>query len=364
MHCSRTLASLAVLTVLLEACSPAPSDDLRDGGRTSLDATLPPPDTALDTANDTTRDDIDPPPTDTDTVPDAASDGIDTSAVDVDVDVDEQALNTVTIATWNVARFFDTVCDSGSCNANDYERAFSPAQMAFKARQVADGLRRIDADIVLIQEIESDAALEALDAELQGDWAVQVLGETFFDASVDVAVLARGELLGVERYRDRRIPRPGGGTTSFTREFLEVELSIRGRRVFVYTAHFKSKNDDDADRRLAEARAAAVIIRERVAEDPDALIVLGGDLNDEPGSPPLAALEADGRLLRVASDLDDASTYVFNGQGIAIDHLYLALDAAGSYVPRSAVVFREGLRGFAGSDHAALRATFNLPSLP
>ena len=81
------------------------------------------------------------------------------------------------------------------------------------------------------------------------------------------------------------------------------------------------------------------------------------------GSDPIEALESTGLLLRVASDLPgtDAATYRYNGQHEAIDHLFLATEAGGGYVPGSAVSVRGPSFGLGGSDHAALRAAFRPP---
>ena len=92
---------------------------------------------------------------------------------------------------------------------------------------------------------------------------------------------------------------------------------------------------------------------------PDALIVLGGDLNDTPGSAPINALESGGQFLRVASELGaDAATYTYRGQAQAIDHLYLVDTPGGQFVTGTARVVRSNSRGLAGSDHAGLVGTF------
>jgi len=89
------------------------------------------------------------------------------------------------------------------------------------------------------------------------------------------------------------------------------------------------------------------------------LIVLGGDLNDSPGSIPINALEGNGGMLRVASELGvDAATYTSQGQAQAIDHLYLVETPVGRYMRGTARVIRSNQRGLAGSDHAGLVATF------
>jgi endonuclease/exonuclease/phosphatase family metal-dependent hydrolase len=156
------------------------------------------------------------------------------------------------------------------------------------------------------------------------------------------------------------IPSPAGGTTKFSRELLEVHLDIRGWRVVVFAAHFRSKFNDDPDRRLAEAMAAREIAAATAAQFPGALVVLGGDLNDTPGSPPLDALEAGGALSRVASDMPPGSdwTYTYFDDRLALDHLYLLTGTSGAYVAGSAVVVRYGSPTLGDSDHAGLRATF------
>src|SRR5262249_11840813 len=113
---------------------------------------------------------------------------------------------------------------------------------------------------------------------------------------------------------------------------------------------------------LAEAQTSRRIVDEVAAASPEALVVLAGDLNDTPDSPPLLALTDNDGLIRVAADLPvaDQYTYVFNGRGEVIDHILQAKSSTTRAVPRSAIVWK-GSRGFAGSDHYALTADFEVP---
>ncbi|MCC7536562.1 MAG: endonuclease/exonuclease/phosphatase family protein, partial [Deltaproteobacteria bacterium] len=128
-----------------------------------------------------------------------------------------------------------------------------------------------------------------------------------------------------------------------------------------FGAHFRSRVDDDPARRIAEARAAAAYVEATARERPDAIVVLGGDLNDVPGSDTLDAIEQSGSLVRVARELDDAhaATYDYFGQLLALDHLYVEITAAGAPVPGTVRVRRDSSRGLGGSDHAALVADFH-----
>ncbi len=276
----------------------------------------------------------------------------------------EPAAGTVRIAAFNVHRLFDTVCDSGSCGGSAYEELPTPQVFAARVDRIARALTSLKAGVVLLSEIETQVCLDALQARAP-EFSSAVLGEIGAAASVDVAVLSRYPQREVRRHRAQRIlTRPDGTTTVFSREFLEVRLDVDGSEVIVFAAHFRSKVDDDPGRRYAEAQAAHDIMRAVAAERPGTLVVLGGDLNDVPGSPPLEALEQDGALQRVSRELplEDLGTVWFQGAPQAIDHLYRARDASGQDVPGTFRVVRDAPgSGLAGSDHAAVQADFVLP---
>ncbi|MCA9636139.1 MAG: endonuclease/exonuclease/phosphatase family protein, partial [Myxococcales bacterium] len=225
-------------------------------------------------------------------------------------------------------------------------------------------ITELEADVVLLQEIENQTCIDALLARLP-EFSDGYIGEQGYAASLDTAVLVGLPTLALISHQDDEFPRlDGSGLTSFTRDLLEVHVDVDGARVIVFAAHFRSKVDDDPGRRLAEGQRAGEWLAMRAAEYPEATIVLGGDLNDVPASPPLQALESSGPLLRVASELADDSTYLYDGKASALDHLFQALSAAGAAVPGSAKIFRSPTAwdggGWGGSDHAALRASFTV----
>lgn len=270
----------------------------------------------------------------------------------------------VRLATFNVRRFFDTVCDSGSCGPDDYETLLSQDAFAARADQLAAAIAALDADVIALEEVESQACLDALLARLHGVMADGVLGETGAPASVDVAVLSKTEIDEVVRHRATHpLTLPSGAITTFSRELLEVHTrAASGAEVVMFAAHFKAKVNDQPERRLAEAQASSEIVNAVASARPGVLVVLGGDLNDTPGSPPLNALTVDGGLVRVADDLPRAAqaTYTYGSSSQAIDHLLLAPGVAAMRVPFSSQVWRDG-RGWGGSDHAALTSEFLVP---
>ncbi len=287
------------------------------------------------------------------TTPDA---GTDASVPDPNTNPGE-----VRIGSWNVHLFFDDVCDSGRCGPGEWEDTPTSEAFSGRAQEIAQAIAALDLDVIAIEEVENQRSLDAIQAHLPG-FPHAVLGEIGSTASVDVAVLSRHPILEVRKHRSRTLTRPDGSWTSFSREFLEVHVDAEGHRVVVFAAHFRSKVNDDAGRRLAEATAARDIALETATSSAPALVVIGGDLNDVPGSPPLDALEAEGKLVRASADqpLEEIGTYVYFGDSQAIDHLLVAPSAGGNTVPDSFEVVRGGSRGYGGSDHAAIRARFTV----
>lgn len=265
----------------------------------------------------------------------------------------------------NTRRYFDATCDSNDCAAGGFEEVVSADAFSARTAEIAQALSRIEADVITLGEVENQAALDALQKQLKAsgqEYPVAFLAEIGSAGSVDVGVLSRGKLDSTVPHR--KDPLPNG--MKFTREFPEVHLTIGTATVIVFAAHFRSKADDEPARRLAEATAAHTIMVDVAAANTGALVLLGGDLNDTPGSPPLNALEKDNALVRVAKDLptDQQGTYNFGGSNQAIDHIYTTASHASSYVPKSAKVVRDGsgtTGGFGGSDHASIYADFNLP---
>jgi predicted extracellular nuclease len=272
------------------------------------------------------------------------------------------------IAHLNVRRYFDTTCESGTCGPGGFEEVVTEEQFAERTAELAAGLARLEADVITLAEVENQGCLDALQAKLKASGAVYpvaYVAETEAAGSIDVAVLARGKLDRVKTHRKETAPliRPDGSETIFTRELPEVHLTIGDSTIIVFAAHFRSKSNDDPGRRLAEARKTQELVVAAGLANTGALVLLGGDLNDVPGSEPLEALEKDGALVRVLAELPPAEqgTYRFGDKLQAIDHLFTTAARATAYVPNSGKVIGEGNGGFAGSDHKAIYADFMLP---
>lgn len=268
------------------------------------------------------------------------------------------------VGTLNVLRFFDTTCDSGTCGGGAFEPSVSQDQFDGKVRAISRAIEAMDVNFLLLQEVESETCMQALQARLGDRYTVAYLAETGGTASADVGVLAEGELVDIVLHQQDPIPRADGTTTTFARELPEVHITHQGQDIVLMPLHFRSKYNDDPARRLAEAEAAQVIASDVATTYPQAIVVLGGDVNDGIGSPAMVALEADGLLDGVYDDLPAHKrwTYDYNNQQTMLDHLLLARDATGDWVPGETKVVREDIVGSWPSDHAGLIATISTQS--
>ena len=261
------------------------------------------------------------------------------------------------IATWNVRLFFDDVCESGDCGEDKREELPTPEKFLARVDQIAAAIERTNTDIVLLQEVESQACMDELEERLGDSFDFFLLGETRQPGTLDTAAIGRADVAPQFITHPEPFEREDGEMRKFLREFMEIRLELEGQEVIVFNAHLRSKYNDDAVQRRAEATEARRIALEVAAERPDAIIVLGGDLNDTPGSRTLDILEEDGAMTRVAAELaPDDWTINSRGNLRAIDHLYL-IDDRGSYVAGSAAIVRD-VNTLGGSDHAAVTAGF------
>lgn len=100
----------------------------------------------------------------------------------------------------------------------------------------------------------------------------------------------------------------------------------RGQSVWIINNHWKSKSGDETENarlRTAQANAVAERVQEILAVDPDAQIVVAGDLNDFYQGAAVAALQEATGLFHPFDWLSppDRYTYIFNGTAQVLDHI-------------------------------------------
>jgi endonuclease/exonuclease/phosphatase family metal-dependent hydrolase len=209
---------------------------------------------------------------------------------------------------------------------------------------VASELRAWDADVVLLQEV--DRGRRRSDGVDQARWLGRRLGmDAVFGpgrrtrpGSSGNAVLSRHPVVSSG---NRPLPsRPG----LFGRGLVRATLDVDGRLVDVFSTHL-----EHASSRVRREQAAAVVERVRRAARP---VVVGGDINAEPGTPPVRRLERAG--------LVDAWQVAGRGDGLTVPAYaprrridFVFSDA--SFRPVSADVVLSSV-----SDHRGVRAELDL----
>jgi len=317
----------------------------------------------------------------------------------------------VLVASYNVLNL-DPVVEStaaGAVAGNDlYTRLgnsdddFGEGQYAAQAAQIALNLGA--PGIVALQEVQDNDGAE-ISSDVDAAATLQLLVDTIFanhgiqyafayanppmsnvdggqpNANIRPAFLYRPDqvtLLGVTRIED---PDPGaadgfaGDDFAESRKPLLGEFAVNGVTLTVINNHFNSKGGDNGlfgnvqppvlsseAQRVEQALVVRDIVAARLASDPDARVLVVGDLNDFNWSPPLDTLLAGG-LFNLADELLPANeryTYNFQGNAQSLDHI-LATDALLDEGEAALdIVHVNSEFSGAASDHDPLLARFDL----
>jgi endonuclease/exonuclease/phosphatase family metal-dependent hydrolase len=247
------------------------------------------------------------------------------------------------VATWNVHDLFDA--DDRLEPPGEDDELPTPAEVDAKLATVAAVLRRVDADVVFLQEVENGPLLARLAA--RAGYSHHRLVEGLDPRGIDVAALSR---LPLDGYISHLGERDEEGRPLWSRDCVELHVGGLPRPFVLVGSHLVSRLSDDGTRRARQAAAMRAIADEIARTRAGALVLVGGDLNDEPGDPALAALLEDGAWGNAAAALDAESAWTWSGrQGfLRLDHL-LVPRADSAAVLRAEIVGGEDVA--AGSDH-------------
>ncbi len=218
------------------------------------------------------------------------------------------------VVTWNVRDLFDA--EDRLLPPGERDTVPAPAEVEAKLGHLAGVLTRLDADLVLLQEVENLPLLARLAARAGYPEAWLVEGAD--PRGIDVAALSR---LPVLAYVSHREDRDLDGGPLWPRDCVEVHAEVAGRRLVLVGSHFSSPLSDDGTRRARQA-ARLRSIADGLGDQAD-LVIAGGDLNDVPGAPALSPLLGDGRWVGPAAalPLEEAFTWSGGGERKILDHL-------------------------------------------
>lgn len=177
-----------------------------------------------------------------------------------------------TVASYNVENLFDLKLDSTEYPEYipDGPFGWNRDMLDIKCRNIARVIRDLDAEILVLQEIESRQALQYLQAQLARmniHYAHAAIADTK-PTAVKCAMLSKFPMASISEIH---VPGPGA------RSILKAVLDIDGRHLIVFVNHWKSKSGPESQR-LPYAKALA---EELAGLDAAADFILIGDFNSD-----------------------------------------------------------------------------------
>jgi 2',3'-cyclic-nucleotide 2'-phosphodiesterase (5'-nucleotidase family)/predicted extracellular nuclease len=313
----------------------------------------------------------------------------------------------VVITSFNVQNLFDLVINP---DKDDASSTPTPEQLEVQLTKLARAIEielRLP-DILVVQEVENTAILQVLGDRVNAATGTSYVATSFEVSDVRgievgflwdsgrVALLDAFQLSGpdVEAAFGPSSPSPGRepivGMFSLTGNLLDPPVYIIGN-------HFKSKSGDDPIfgvnwppvrmtevQRHMQAQVVRDFVNELFEQDPNALVMVTGDLNDfqfgEPGegsNHTVGIIEGTGDeipLINLINFVRDPQryTYVFDGNSQVLDHmlvspmlyeLFAAVDVLHFNAGYPAVLARDLSTTLRASDHDAVEGRFNLPPM-
>ena len=264
----------------------------------------------------------------------------------------------LTIVNRNVHNLINEVED-------DTKAKFEQTDADYDEHRKAVGkvLAQLDADVVLLQEVEHAKVLDELNDELDGRYPHRSLIDANDPRGIDNAVLSKIPFDKVVSHQGDFFTKAGTKDPKyiFARDCVEVHLTFNGRAIALLNVHFKSKENDNPDKRLAEAQHARKLADDITASAPDTGIVILGDFNDLPGSSPYTAVvgsqpnEYSNAAVQVPSD--DQWTFLYKGTKELVDQQMANPIMSAMLVPDSVRIIHSSDVDEA-SDHAPVLATY------
>ena len=265
----------------------------------------------------------------------------------------------IRVATFNIRNLFDGIDDPYHLDET------TKAKPRTELDRLAATIKKIDADVLALQEVETRGYLERFNDVFLNELGYEVVHFSGNDRrGSGLAMLTRVPVGQVTSNRHRRFPGKDGVMTRFSRDLLCVELEPRSGKDFeVWITHLKSKREGPAvtePKRVAEAREIQRLYQERLDEKPDARILICGDFNDTIESNPIRELIGEGasRLTSYWQTVPSGSvTYNLSPYQAMIDFIFCSPSAARDYADGTYRIESLSLSQ-SGSDHNPVIADF------
>ena len=220
-----------------------------------------------------------------------------------------------------------------------------------QVQAIAKIIRRVDADVIALCEVEDRATLEQFNAQHLGrKYPFCILIEGNDERGIDVAVMSKHQLGTLRTNVFTADPaegkrRDGVAPRLFNRDCLEVQIMLPGGGALsVLATHLKSKRgsagselDTDA-KRIRQSEEIARIVRERYARDgrPHRVIV-AGDLNETPDRNGQNGAALGGRKTSIDALLLEGGLHNVVGDTLGADKAFTHIESRGGRVVRGQI---------------------------
>lgn len=233
----------------------------------------------------------------------------------------QTANNEFRIMTWNVENLFDFLEPHPSDPS-------LPTVVEYRVwlEKIANTILLADYPAVIgFQEVEHIGVLEdiAEHSILQNFDYQPVLVEGTDSRGIDVGYLVRGD---VQIINVQQFPAPNE-LTSRPPLLVEVQINLENetRNIFLLNNHFLSMSAGEKatePRRVAQAAWNGELVNQILEENPDAFVIVMGDLNSYYDSPPIDTLRSVG-MIHAFDRLppEERYTYIYQGVAQVLDHI-------------------------------------------
>lgn len=225
------------------------------------------------------------------------------------------------VMTWNVENLFDFLEPHPSDPALP-----TVAEYRVWLEKVAGTILLAGSPAVIgLQEVENIGVLEDIAGNQNlSEFGYQaVLLEGTDSHGIDVGYLVRGDvqIMNVQQFPapNELTPRPP--------LLLEVQISLGSetRKVFLFNNHFLSMSGGEKatePRRIAQADWNAMLVNKILQQNPDAFVIVMGDLNSYYDSLPIDTLRSAG-MIHIFDQLpaNERYTYIYQGVAQVLDHI-------------------------------------------
>ncbi len=196
------------------------------------------------------------------------------------------------ILWWNIENFFDTKDEPGKD-----DDILTIDQYKYKMDGISEKLRKINADMVGLAEVENIEILKELAYESGYPFFYLIEGND--PRGIDIALISKWEV-EYKSNKERLTPYKDNFYYKFSRDCPEASFTFSGEKIFLLLNHLKANYKEDqvsSDKRTAQVKGILDIISLIYKNNNRPNIIIFGDLNSLRQTEQMNILEKSGLII-------------------------------------------------------------------